>query len=489
MVTSLLTVSFLGALDHTVVATSLATVAGEFGALEHMSWIIVSYTLASTVLMPVIGKLGDIVGVRAVFLSSVVVFLIGSLLCGMSQDMTQLILARIGQGIGAAGMQLMSQTIIGETTTPRERPRYLSIIGVSFPVAILVGPLIGGVITDAWGWRWVFWINIPVGLVALALAIIAVPHVAGRTAKRFDVAGALTFSILTVAIVLAATWGTSGDPSLRGATLISSAFALVALIAFIIIEMRVADPLVPMRLFANRTLAGMVILSTVIGVGLFSVVSYIPTYVQMAYGTSATVSGLVPIASVLGMLVSTLGSGWIASRSGHYWWLPVIGSALSAAGLFGMALLPTGTPLWVPMVLMAGVGLGTGSFTNIIVAVAQSAAPRSDTGSVTATVNLVRQMGSTVGTAVVGSLIGVGIAAGLPALSNIASLTPQQVHDSSAAVQGQVAGLYMDVMAPIFVVLSAVYVVGLITALAMPRVRLSDEMDAAPMAASDPVVA
>src|SRR6478736_2407131 len=405
---SLFTVSFLGALDHTVVATSLATIAGDLGAVQQMSWVLVSYTLASTVVLPVLGKLADLVGARLIFLTSLVVFLVASLFCGFAQDMTQLALARVAQGIGSAGLHLMPQTIVGEVTSPRERPRVLSIIGSAFPVAILVGPIAGGLITDAWGWRWVFWINIPVGLIALALAVVAVPHIAGRSGRRFDIAGALTLGVTVAALV-----------------------AIVGLVAFIAIELRVAEPLVPLRHFANRTVLITIILSTVIGVGLFSVVSYVPTYIQMAYRTSATVSGLVPIATVFGMLVSTLLTGWLSSRSGRYRVFPIFGTSVAAVGLLIMALLPGGMPLWVPMAAMGLVGIGTGSFMNIIVAVGQSAAPRTDTGSVTATLSLVRQIGSTTATAIVGGLIGAGVAAGLPA--GLATLTPQAVRESSDA--------------------------------------------------------
>ena len=345
---SLFTVSFLGALDHTVVATSLATIAGDLGAVEQMSWVIVSYTLASTVVLPVLGKLADLIGARFIFLSSLVLFLIASLLCGFAQDMTQLALARIGQGVGSAGLHLMPQTIIGEVTSPRERPRVLSIIGVAFPVAILVGPLAGGLITDAWGWRWVFWINIPVGLIALALAVVAVPHIAGRSGRRFDIAGALTLGVTVTALVLAASWVSGGATGSGTAVVVAALVAIIGLVAFIAIELRVAEPLVPLRHFADRTILLTIILSTVIGVGLFSVVSYVPTYIQMAYRTSATVSGLVPIATVFGMLVATLLTGWLSSRSGRYRVFPIFGTATAAVGLLIMALLPAGMPLWVP---------------------------------------------------------------------------------------------------------------------------------------------
>ena len=478
---SLFTVSFLGALDHTVVATSLATIAGDLGAVEQMSWVIVSYTLASTVVLPVLGKLADLIGARFIFLSSLVLFLIASLLCGFAQDMTQLALARIGQGVGSAGLHLMPQTIIGEVTSPRERPRVLSIIGVAFPVAILVGPLAGGLITDAWGWRWVFWINIPVGLIALALAVVAVPHIAGRSGRRFDIAGALTLGVTVTALVLAASWVSGGTAGT--AVVVAALVAIVGLAAFIAIELRVAEPLVPLRHFANRTVLITIILSTVIGVGLFSVVSYVPTYIQMAYRTSATVSGLVPIATVFGMLVSTLLTGWLSSRSGRYRVFPIFGTAIAAVGLLIMALLPAGMPLWVPMAAMGLVGIGTGSFMNIIVAVAQSAASRSDTGSVTATLSLVRQVGSTTATAIVGGLIGAGVAAGLPAALDATALTPQAVHAASAAVQTEVATLYSSVLAPIFLGLAVAYAVGIVAAVLLPNGRLSDELE--PLSAAE----
>ena len=474
---SLFTVSFLGALDHTVVATSLATIAGELGAVEQMSWVLVSYTLASTVVLPVLGKLADLVGARFIFLTSLIVFLVASTLCGFAQDMTQLALARIAQGIGSAGLHLMPQTIIGDVTSPRDRPRVLSIIGTAFPVAILVGPVAGGLITDAWGWRWVFWINIPVGMIALALAVFAVPHISGRSGRRFDIAGALVLGVTVTALVLGAGSVSSGADNAGIALIIAAAVVLAGLAAFIAIELRVDEPLVPLRPFADRTILMSIILSTVIGAGLFSVVSYVPTYIQMAYGTSATVAGLVPIATVFGMLLSSLLTGWLSSRSGRYRLFPIFGTVTAAIGLLIMAFLPVGLPLWAPMAAMGLVGIGTGSFMNIIVAVAQSAASRADTGSVTSTLSLVRQIGSTTATAIVGGLIGVGVATGLPTALNASTLTPEAVRGASAGARLQVAELYADVLAPIFIGLAIVYVIGVVAALLLPDRRLSDEIE------------
>lgn len=472
LVASLLTVSFLGALDHTVVSTSLATIAGELGALQLMSWVVVGYTLASTVLLPVLGKLGDVLGPRRVFLVSLAVFLLASLACGFAPNMAWLLTARVVQGMSSAGLQLMSQTIIARVTTQRERPRYMAIIGAAFPIAILVGPVLGGAITDYWGWSWVFWINLPVGAGALALALVAVPHVEPGTAPgRLDIAGAAVFTAALVALVLGVTWAADA-PGAAAAALAASAAGFAA---FYAIERRTAEPIIPFRYFANRTIAAGTALSAIIGVGLFSITAYLPTYFQMAYRTTATVSGLVPIATVFGMLISNLLTGWLASRTGRYRIFPILGTMLGALGLAGMALLPAGQPLWVPMAVMGVVGIGTGAFMSLIVAVVQGAAPARETGTITATVNLVRQVGSTVATAVIGGVIGSAVAARLPPGLDAATLTPQAVHQAAPGIQADVAGIYGQAFTPVFLALAAAYAVGIIAAVLLPHGRLSDE--------------
>ena len=473
LVVSLLAVSFLGALDNTVVSTALATVAGQLGALEHMSWIVVGYTLASTALLPILGKLADRVGPRAVFLTSVSVFILASIACGFANGIIWLIVARVIQGMSSAGLQLMSQTIIAEATTPRERPKYMAIIGAAFPVAILIGPVLGGLITDYWGWPWIFWINAPVGAVALILAIVAVPHIPPGRSARFDIAGSIALTIGLVSLVLAVSWINDDSQAVAMAT--AFAVAAIAFVLFFVIELRVEEPLVPVRRFTNRTIATGTVISAIVGVGLFSITAYLPTYFQMAYRTTATVSGLVPIATVFGMLVSNLTTGWLASRTGHFRIYPLIGTTLGTVGLAAMALLPLGTPLWVPMLAMAVVGLGTGAFMSLIVAVVQSAVPRSETGTITASVNLVRQVGATVATAVIGGFIGTSVVALLPAGLDAATLTPAIVHAQTAATQLQVAEVYRDVFVPIFVALAVTYAVGIVASILLPNGRLSEE--------------
>jgi EmrB/QacA subfamily drug resistance transporter len=480
LVAALLAVSFLGALDHTVVSTSLATVAGELGALEHMSWVVVGYTLASTVLLPVVGRLGDRLGPRRVFRASLIAFVIASLACGFAGDMGLLVAARVVQGVSSAGLQLMSQTILASVTTPRQRPRYLGIVGAAFPIAILVGPVLGGLITDYWGWPWVFWINVPIGAVAFAFSMVAIPHIDPAERRRIDLPGAVTFTGAMVSLVLAVTW--ASDPAAGLAAAVAFAVAAALGVSFFLIQVRVSEPLVSLRLFANRTIASGTALSAIIGIGLFSITAYLPTYFQMAYRTSATVSGLVPIATVFGMLVSNLVTGAWASRTGRYRGFPVFGTALAAAGLLTMALLPVGLPLWVPLVVMAAVGVGTGAFMNLIIAVVQSAAPRSEIGAVTATINLVRQVGSTLATAIIGGVIGASVAAGLPSSLDPQTLTPKLVREAPAPVQAEVAALYGEVLAPIFVALAVVYTLGIVAALLMPPGRLSNDTASIPVA-------
>ena len=470
VVGALFVVALLGALDHTVVATSLATIAGDLGALAHMSWIIVAYTLASTVLLPVMGRLGDAIGPRTVFLASITLFLAASLACGFAWNMTSLVVARVVQGIGAAGIQLMSQTLVAYIAEPRRRAQYMSVIGAAFPVAIVAGPLIGGVITDTWGWPWVFWINLPVGGIALVFAASALPRVARAERRpRIDVPGAIAFATGMTALVLGVTWfgEGAGAPAVAAVVL-----AAVAFTAFVAIERRATHPLVALEIFRDRRMAAATALSAIIGVGLFAIVAYVPTFIQMAYGVTATVSGFVPIATVFGMLVASLGTGWLVGRTGHYRRYAIAGPLISAAGLATMAFLPTGLPLGVPMAAMAVVGIGTGAFMSLVVAVAQSSVPRESTGAATAAVNLVRQIGSTVATAIVGGIIGSGVAALLGA--DIASLTPSEIRAASDGVQAAVVDAYATVVSPVFGALAAVYVIGFLIALLLPAGRIDD---------------
>lgn len=483
LIVSLFTVGFLGAMDHTIVSTSLSTIAGELGALEQMSLVVVSYTLAATVSLPILGTLADRFGARTVYLVSLGGFLVSSIVCGFAPDMTVLAAARVVQGVSSAGLQLMGQTIVAEVTTPRERPRVMSILGGAFPVAIVVGPVVGGLISDHLGWQWVFWINVPLGVAALVLALVAIPALSRRPARGpFDLVGAITFTVGLVALVLAVTG--SVDAGLGWSTVVLGLIAVVFFVAFFLVERRAPAPFVPLTIFRDRTVGIGIALSAIVGIGLFSVVAYIPTYIQMVFHTTATVSGLVPMATVFGMLVSSLTTGFLASRSGRYRSFAIAGTIIATAGLATMAMLPLGTPLWVAMIVMGCVGIGTGAFSSLIVAVVQSGVRPEQMGVATATLNLVRQVGATVGTAVIGAAIGIFVVAQLPPAVGASTLTPEAVRGLDPALQDQIAVAYDGVLSPVFAALAAVYALGILAAVMLPAGRLSNEHPAA--AAADP---
>ncbi|MFC0681564.1 MFS transporter [Lysobacter korlensis] len=481
LIFALLLVSLLGALDHTIIASSLATVTGELGGVEHMSWMIVSYTLAVTIAMPVFGRLGDLYGRRGLFLGSLLLFLAASVLCGFTQDMIQLAGARVLQGIGGAGVQILSQTIVADVVAPRQRAKYQGIIGAAFPIAIVVGPLAGGVITDTIGWRWIFWINAPLGLLALLLAFRAIPssrrHDRGGT---FDVPGAVLLGIATTGLVLAVTWGGSILDWLSPQMIAIVAVTVLTGLAFLFVERRSKHPLVPLGIFRRRVVLIATILSLVVGVGLFSVVSYLPAFVQMMYRTSATVAGLVPLATVLGMLVTSLASGFLVSRTGKYRAFPILGTAAGAVGLIAMAFINSDVPLWVPAALMAVVGLGTGGFMQLVIVIVQGDTDPRSLGAVTSAVHLVRQIGSTVATALVGGVFAARLVEGLPARVDSGSLTPAVLQSLPAATQLDVAAAYSSAMAPVFLGLGAVYAVGFVAALLLPHTELSDRLEPDP---------
>jgi EmrB/QacA subfamily drug resistance transporter len=479
-------VSLLSALDHTIIASSLATVTGELGGVQYLTLVIVGYTLAVTIAMPVFGRLGDIYGRRGLFLGSVSLFIIASLLCGFSNDMAQLTGARVLQGIGGAGVQILSQTVLADAVALRQRAKYQAIVGASFPIAILLGPLAGGLLTDTVGWRWIFWMNAPLGLIALLLAARSVPR-SVRTPGRgtFDVPGAMLLGIATASLVSVVTLGGGILAWDSPQIIILGGVAMLATVGFFIVELRSEHPLIPITIFRRRVVVVAITLGTVVGVGLLSVVSYLPTYIQMVYRTSATVAGLVPLASVSGMLVASLISGFVVSRTGRYRAFPIFGTAAGAVGLFGTAF-TSEAPLWVVAALMTLVGFGSGSFMQLLVVIVQAVTDPAAVGAVTSTVHLVRQIFSTVASAVVGGLFASRLVAGVPSGVPLETLTPSALQRLSPQTQVEVAAAYGSAMAPIFIGLSFVFALGFIAALMLPHHELTDQSS---FAADEPTAA
>src|SRR4051812_4306668 len=322
----------LAALDQTIVATALPTVVADLGGAGHQSWVVTSYLLASTIVTAIVGKLGDVFGRKVVFQTSVLFFLAGSVLCGLSASMTMLVASRALQGIGGGAIMVTAMAVIGEVIPLRERGRYQGALGAVFGVTTVIGPLLGGFFTDHLTWRWAFWINVPVGLVVLAVAATAIPAL-GRTARPvIDYAGIVLVGLGASGLTLATSWGGTTYP--WGSMTIVGLFiaSIAALVAFVLVERRAAEPILPVRLFADPVFTVCCVLSFVVGFAMLGALTFLPTFMQFVDGVSATVSGLRTLPMVLGLLITSLSSGVIVGRTGRYKVFPVAGTAVMAVG-------------------------------------------------------------------------------------------------------------------------------------------------------------
>ena len=333
----------LAALDSTIVSTALPTIVGELGGLSHLAWVVTAYLLAQTVVTPLYGKLGDLYGRKRVMQGAIVLFLIGSMLCGTSQNMTQLIVFRAVQGLGGGGLIVTTQAIVGDIVPPRERGRYQGIFGAVFGVSSIAGPLLGGYFTAHLSWRWIFYINLPLGILAMVVLALTLPSRAERVRHAIDYAGAALLAVALSAVVLIADLGGTAfawsSPLIVGFTVA----ALVASLGFVIVERRAPEPVLPLRLFANRAFWVTSTVGFVVGFALFGSVTYLPLFLQVAKGVSPTSSGLQMVPMMGGMLLTSIASGQLISRTGRYKIFPVVGTAVMTVGLFLLSRMTPGT--------------------------------------------------------------------------------------------------------------------------------------------------
>ncbi|MFF6951632.1 DHA2 family efflux MFS transporter permease subunit [Streptomyces iakyrus] len=394
----------LATLDGTVVGTALPTIVGDLGGLGRLSWVITAYLLTTAVSTPIWGKLGDLYGHKGSYLTSITVFLIGSVLCGLAQDMGQLIAFRALQGIGAGGLFVGALALIGTLLTPAEAGRAQSLIGVLLPAAMIGGPLAGGFLTDQLDWRWVFYVNIPVGAVALALIGFGVRLRAARMKARIDLAGAGLLTCAILALTLLASWaGTTyawSSPQVIGLGLVSA----VALAAFVRVERRAPEPVIPPRLFRDRNFSVAQVLSFVTGAAMLAAASYLPQYLQFVRDMSSTESGLLLLPLMLGMMAAQLVIGRRVGDGGRYRGYPIAGGALAAAGALALLTLGTATtaPVASGLTLVLGVGIGCLMQPTMLITM-NSAEPR-DMGAAGGTQTLLRTVGGSLGVAVLGSV-------------------------------------------------------------------------------------
>ena len=396
----------LAQLDNMIVAPALPTIVGELGGMDHLAWVTTGYVLASTVSTPIWGKLGDIFGHRGTFMVSIVVFLAGSALCGMSQDMSSLIGFRAFQGLGAGGLMVGIMSAIGLMVPPRERGKYQGIMMAVMPVAMIGGPLLGGFITDHASWRWAFYVNLPLGIISLIVVwfTLKLPQEIRNSRVRIDWWGSAVLTIWITALVLMLSWGGSQYDWNSAQIIGLGTTAAVGLVVFLLIERNTAEPVIPLRLFTNANFSLANALGFVVGFAMFGGITFLPQFQQYVQGQSATNSGLLLMPMMIAAMIVSLAGGQIISRTGHYKAFPIIGTALMGAGLFLFSTMGLDTPAFQSGLYMAVLGAGMGCMMQTTNLVAQNSVHVKDIGVATGTTTFARNMGGSLGISILGSI-------------------------------------------------------------------------------------
>ncbi len=494
----LMVVMLLASLDQTILSTALPTIVGDLGGVAHMSWVITGYILASTVMMPVYGRISDLFGRKPVLLSAIVLFIAGSVIGAAAGSMSWLIAARVVQGLGGGGLMILAQASIADVVPARERGKYMGFMGAVFAVSSVAGPLLGGWLTEGPGWRWAFSINIPLGILAIAAvaAFLRLPKRPRDTGKRIDFTGMALLAAATTSLILVCTWGGSQYDWNSPQILWLCVAAVAGAAAFIVVESRAADPVIPLYLFKDRNFTLTTLAGLAVGVAMFGAIGYMPTYIQMVKGVDATEAGLLMTPMMASVLITSIASGQIVSRTGRYKLFPLAGMVVMGVGLWLMSSLEVADPTWLMCLYLAVFGAGIGLSMQILVLIVQNSFSHRIVGTATASSNFFRQVGATVGSAVVGSLFVSRLkdllSENMPAAPGRAtdavdpnSFTPESVQSLPDAFRDPIIQSYNDALLPIFLYMIPLAVLALLVLAFVVEKPLATRVDRDTVPADD----
>lgn len=477
----------LSSLDQTIVSTAMPTIVGQLGGVEHQVWLTTAYLLATTIVMPVYGKFGDVLGRRNLFLVAIALFTIASVGCAFAGDFTQLIVFRAMQGLGGGGLMILSQAIIADIVPASERGKYLGPLGAIFGLSAVGGPLLGGFFVDHLTWQWAFYINIPVGIAAFAIAWFTLKLPNKKATQPIDILGVVLLSAFTTCLIFFTDFG--GDSEHGWGAIETWLFGVglvVAALLFVLVESRAKDPIIPLALFKNRTFINATAIGLTLGLGMFSAIGFIPTFLQMSSGTSAAASGLLMLPMMVGLIGTSIASGIAITKTGKYKLFPILGTLITAAAMIAMTTLSADTPIWLICVFLFVFGAGLGLIMQVVVLVAQNSVDPSMIGTATSTNNYFREVGASLGVAVFGTIFttrltdnlkdvftSAGASAG-DASNATATLDPQTLATLPDAIRDGVVTAYADALAPVFWYLLPFIAIAFVLALLLKQITLSD---------------